>query len=165
MHFKSLHFHSFISFEKRRISQTKLIQKKIKKLSLIRATLERTKWGSIWYLAAKAKILASQHFANLHKNKISTTVQPTWSRHSMLVWLHRPTCHQHNLLPGVTAVTTLWYRATDRPLHSLYWLCCPNFTCALARQMEVVVERCLPVTVMRYMHWLHSTVTAAVVTE
>jgi len=57
------------------------------------------------------------------QNKISTTVQPTWSRHSMLVWLHRPTCHQHNLLPGVTAVTTLWYRATDRPLHSLYTGC------------------------------------------
>jgi len=38
---------------------------------LIRATLERTaSWGSVWYVAAKANILASQHFANLHRIKL-----------------------------------------------------------------------------------------------
>jgi len=37
---------------------------------MIRATLERTtSSGSMWDLAAKAKILASQHFANLHRIK------------------------------------------------------------------------------------------------
>ena len=56
---------------------------------MIRATLERTaSWGSMWYLAAKANILASQHFANL---------------------LSRPTFQSYTLHPrDVAMATTFW---------------------------------------------------------